>query len=187
MQMLYDFLRRYKREDGSELCEPFIRAPKRRTDPEYYDVVADPIDMLRIQQKLKTDEYTDLTELKADFDKLITNAHKFYADDSDEYEAASEVKDLLDKAVIKLEMGEDPVHSLGNREESDDSDGNEMLEELFAMVIQATDPADGNRPLHLAFRLLPSQTVRSFIEDSDKAKSNISLNCAFSAIRSTTR
>ncbi|XP_059081440.1 protein polybromo-1-like isoform X3 [Tigriopus californicus] len=158
MQMLFDFLRRYKREDGSELCEPFIRAPKRRTDPEYYDVVADPIDMLRIQQKLKTDEYTDLTELKADFDKLITNAHKFYADDSDEYEAASEVKDLLDKAVIKLEMGEDPVHSLGNREESDDSEGNEMLEELFAMVIQATDPADGNRPLHLAFRLLPSQT-----------------------------
>eukprot|EP00095_Tigriopus_kingsejongensis_P009080 maker-scaffold742_size103727-snap-gene-0.20 protein:Tk09080 transcript:maker-scaffold742_size103727-snap-gene-0.20-mRNA-1 annotation:"protein polybromo-1 isoform x2" len=157
MQLLFDFLRRYKREDGGELCEPFIRAPKRRTDPEYYDVVSDPIDMLRIQQKLKTDEYADMIELKADFDKLITNAHKFYADDSDEYEAASEVKDLLDRAVVKLEMGEDPVISLGNREESEDSELMEMLEELFAAVIQGTDPGDGNRQIHLAFRLLPSQ------------------------------
>lgn len=38
MQSLFDFMRRFKREDGSELCEPFIRAPKRRTDPEYYEV-----------------------------------------------------------------------------------------------------------------------------------------------------
>ncbi len=43
MQTLYDFIRRYRREDGSELCDTFIRAPKRRTDPAYYDVVTDPI------------------------------------------------------------------------------------------------------------------------------------------------
>ena len=74
MQSLYDFLRRYKREDGSELCEPFIRAPKRRTDPEYYEVVSDPLDLLRIQQKLKTEEYADTDELRADFQKVIVLA-----------------------------------------------------------------------------------------------------------------
>ncbi|CAB4068400.1 PBRM1 [Lepeophtheirus salmonis] len=54
---LYEFIRRFKKEDGSELCENFIRVPKRRTDPGYYDVVTVPMDLLRIQQKLKTDEY----------------------------------------------------------------------------------------------------------------------------------
>merc|ERR1711963_676889 len=60
MQTLFDFMRRYRREDGSDLCETFVRAPKRRTEPSYYEIVSDPIDMLRIQQKLKMDEYTKL-------------------------------------------------------------------------------------------------------------------------------
>jgi len=33
MQTLFDFMRKYRREDGAEICEAFIRAPKRRTDP----------------------------------------------------------------------------------------------------------------------------------------------------------
>merc|ERR1719510_1876329 len=71
MQNLFDFMRRYRREDGSELCETFVRAPKRRTEPEFYEVVSDPIDMLRIQQKLKMDEYTTMEELKEDFERLL--------------------------------------------------------------------------------------------------------------------
>ncbi len=106
MQTLYDFLRRYKTEDGSELCEPFIRAPKRRTDPAYFEVVSDPIDMLRIQQKLKTDEYADLPELRDDFQKLVNNALKYYKEDQEERQAALEMKDLLDKA-----MGETSRHT----------------------------------------------------------------------------
>lgn len=99
MQNLFDFMRRYRREDGSELCEPFIRAPKRRTDPGYYEVVSDPIDMLRIQQKLKTEEYADLDELKADFKRLFDNAFAYYKSDTEEYEAASEMRDLYEKAI----------------------------------------------------------------------------------------
>ena len=98
MQSLYDFLRKFRLGDGSELCEPFIRAPKRRTDPEYYEVVSDPIDMLRIQQKLKMEEYSDVQEIKADLEKLINNALKFYKEGQDEYEAACEMQQLLAKA-----------------------------------------------------------------------------------------
>lgn len=104
MQNLFDFMRRYRREDGSELCEPFIRAPKRRTDPGYYEVVSDPIDMLRIQQKLKTEEYADLDELKADFKRLFDNAFAYYKSDTEECEAASEMRDLYEKAVGKQQL-----------------------------------------------------------------------------------
>ncbi len=48
--------------------------------------------------------------------------------------------------------------TLGNRNESDD-DLNEMLEDLFAAVIQATDPGEPGRAIHMPFRFLPSQKV----------------------------
>ncbi len=158
MQTLFDFVRRYRKEDGSELCETFIRAPKRRTDPGYYEVVTDPIDMLRIQQKLKMDEYSAMEELKEDFERLLKNALAYYKKGSQEFKDASELSDLFGKALAKIEQGEDPAVSLGNREESgEDGDMADMLEDLYAAVIEVTDPSDSERPLHLMFRLLPSQ------------------------------
>ena len=60
-----------QKEDGAMLCDTFIRAPKRRQEPSYYDVVANHIDLLKIQQKLKTDSYEDLDDLMQDFELLI--------------------------------------------------------------------------------------------------------------------
>ena len=102
MQQLFDFMRRYRREDGSELCETFIRAPKRRTDPGYYEVVSDPIDMLRIQQKLRTDEYADLDELTSDFVKLFNTAFAYYKNGTVEHKDATELSDLFNKAMGKF-------------------------------------------------------------------------------------
>ena len=104
MQTLFDFMRRYRREDGSELCETFVRAPKRRTEPAYYDVVTDPIDMLRIQQKLKMDEYTTMEELKEDFERLFKNALSYYKKGSPEFKDAEELSDLFAKALGTIDQ-----------------------------------------------------------------------------------
>lgn len=37
-QQIYDSIRTIKKEDGSMLCDTFIRAPKRRQEPSYYEV-----------------------------------------------------------------------------------------------------------------------------------------------------
>ena len=102
MQTLFEFIRRYRREEGSELCETFIRAPKRRTEPGYYEVVTDPIDMLRIQQKLKMDEYGNLEELKEDFERLFKNAFSYYKKGSQEFKDATELSELFAKASGKI-------------------------------------------------------------------------------------
>jgi protein polybromo-1 len=35
---LYDTIRNHKKEDGTLLCDAFIRVPKRRQEPGYYEV-----------------------------------------------------------------------------------------------------------------------------------------------------
>jgi protein polybromo-1 len=159
MQTLYDFMRKYKREDGSELCEMFVRAPKRRNDPQYYEVVSDPIDMLRIKQKLSTDEYANMNEMKEDFERLFSNALSYYKKGTSEARDAQELKELFIKAIGVVEAGEDPVAALGDREDNDDAETTEMVEDLFGSVMTATDLGDSDRYLNQVFRLLPSKQV----------------------------
>lgn len=42
MQSLYDTVRNFKKDDGTLLCESFIRVPKRRQEPGYHDVSKHP-------------------------------------------------------------------------------------------------------------------------------------------------
>lgn len=79
---VYDSLRAFKKEDGTTLCDTFIRAPKRRQEPSYYEVVANPIDLLKVQQKLKTEAYDDVDDMTTDIELIVKNAKAFYKPDT---------------------------------------------------------------------------------------------------------
>ncbi|XP_013138008.1 PREDICTED: protein polybromo-1 [Papilio polytes] len=167
-QQLYDTIRSYKKEDGSLLCDSFIRAPKRRQEPLYYEVVSQPIDLLRVQQKLKTDTYEDIEELSADIELLVNNAKAFYKPDSVEYRDAIDLWKLYTQSRQTLENGEEiktpKVSRNGSSSRRSDvaedlsetSTNNEddVFEELFNAVMTAN--VDG-RPLYPSFQFLPSK------------------------------
>lgn len=49
-----------------------------RTNPDYYSSIKQPIDFIRIQQKIRTDEYETLQQFVDDIQLLLTNAKSFY-------------------------------------------------------------------------------------------------------------
>ncbi|XP_039291348.1 protein polybromo-1 isoform X3 [Nilaparvata lugens] len=102
VQLVYDVIRNHKKDDGSLLCDAFIRAPKRRQEPSYYEVVTNPIDLLKVQQKIKTDEYEHVEQLQADIELLVNNTKAFYKRQSPEYKDATELMDLFLSTKNKL-------------------------------------------------------------------------------------
>ncbi|XP_071960980.1 protein polybromo-1-like isoform X2 [Antedon mediterranea] len=174
---LYETIRNEKDENGRLVCEAFHRAPKRRSQPDYYEVVSSPIDLLKIQQRIRMDEYDTVNQMSNDVELMISNAKSYYPRNSPEYKDACDLWDLFVDRLNEMMQQDGPSGlkktaekeaELNERREFDANQSettsvqgsdfamdnpDSLLEQLFTAVIMHRDT--NGRFISALFRKLP--------------------------------
>jgi len=112
---LHELIRNYRNNNGRLLCDCYIRLPTKRTNLDYYTAVKQPIDFIKIQQRLKTEEYESFKQFDADIQLLFNNAIQFYTVDSVKHKDAQELLELYESEKQKRSIDAESIEEAATR------------------------------------------------------------------------
>ncbi|MCJ1391941.1 hypothetical protein MMC18_004808 [Xylographa bjoerkii] len=137
MRTVIEFVVNYKDPEGHDPSKIFHKKVNKRSLPDYYEVIKEPIALSTLKAKLLNREYKTFTEYVRDWALIVHNAQTYNRPDAGAYVDAltikslveSELKKLVDKNIITPEiaswpdLGElPPVEAILAEEEEEDED-----------------------------------------------------------------
>ncbi|CAB4000597.1 polybromo-1-like, partial [Paramuricea clavata] len=100
---LYNSVRMYADYSGRILSEAFMRLPSKRAYPDYYEVIKNPIGLLKIGSNIKNNYFESLDELVAEMNQCFQNAKIYNETESMLYQDAITLQDILKSKKAEIE------------------------------------------------------------------------------------
>merc|ERR1711981_1249072 len=107
MKKLLEVVMQYEDRDGRILSEPFYKLPSRKELPDYYEVLREPVDIAKIQQRIDDEKYEDMDALERDFMILCKNTQHYNEDGSLIFEDSIVLQSVFTNARERLEQEPD--------------------------------------------------------------------------------
>uniref|UniRef100_H2ZED9 Polybromo 1 n=1 Tax=Ciona savignyi TaxID=51511 RepID=H2ZED9_CIOSA len=108
---IYDVIKDHEDSEGHLVADTFMKLPSKRYHPDYHEKIVDPIDLGKIGQRIRMDEYRDIEILTTDIQLMISNAKKYYDAESEEYSDACKLWDLYLTTKARLADNVKPEES----------------------------------------------------------------------------
>ncbi|KAF2204109.1 Bromodomain-containing protein [Delitschia confertaspora ATCC 74209] len=105
MQTLLNDIYAYRDADGYDPTKLFHRKVNKRSLPQYYEVIKEPMALSEIKRKLQHKEYKNFSEFVRDLALIPHNAQVYNRQDSQAYIDALEVKKVIEDELKKLVDG----------------------------------------------------------------------------------
>ncbi|KAJ8910036.1 hypothetical protein NQ315_015241 [Exocentrus adspersus] len=161
LHALAKYMLDYTCEDGRKPMLAFMEKPSKKLYPDYYEVIAEPIDFLEIESKIKAEQYSCENDLVKDFKVMFSNCRQYNEENSPIYEDAlilekylvdkvcrrtvTPEKERKEKAVVRVYRPRKPLTQLEKN-----------LRTLYEKIRDYREPK-ANRQLSLIFMKLPSK------------------------------
>ncbi|XP_061175393.1 probable global transcription activator SNF2L2 [Saccostrea echinata] len=133
MKKILDVVLNYKDRDDRVLSEAFFQLPSKKDLPEYYEIIAKPVDFKKIKQRIRDHRYRSVDDLETDVMLLCENAQSYNIEGSLIYEDSIVLKSVFTSARERLEKEgvtySDDNSSSNEEEEGEEEEGKEEEEE----------------------------------------------------------
>eukprot|EP00051_Salpingoeca_urceolata_P001842 m.44552 g.44552 ORF g.44552 m.44552 type:complete len:1812 (+) comp11717_c0_seq1:111-5546(+) len=151
------------RGDGRVLSTLFMKLPSKRSLPDYYEVISEPIDLRTISANVTKGKYSTMAALLADLDLMFSNAQKYNEPGSEVFNDARTLRKLAKRLAADAEKDDKQPRDGGDGSDDSASAGAKLGPKQLAKhmqqvldAVRARKAKDG-RELSTLFEKLPAK------------------------------
>lgn len=143
----------------------FMEKPNRKLYADYYDIIIHPVDLNTIDNNIRTDRYSSVDDIVADYRLMFSNCRTYNEEGSSIYEDANLLEKVLNEKLksegVTVEAKK-PGRRTGQGAQRKVNPLSVKLQQFYDTIKDYHEPK-GNRQLSSIFMKLPSKNVSYFV------------------------